>query len=243
MRTNHVRTAVVTGLREYARTPVLLALLVVAPAYLVGLFGYAAPDTPVPVDTPGGGRTVVPLADVLTILGVVLVAAMVGGLVGLFVVQSATAADGRLVVAGFPPASILLARGTILTMAAAATVGISMAVAVNVFTPVSALGLAMAGLLTALIYGAVGVVVGTQVDQLAGVWVLLFAPLLDIVLYQNPLATETTVVATLLPGHATMRIAVGAGVGSGVDWAAVATAVTYLVALTAVAVGLYSRST
>lgn len=82
MRTNHVRTAIAAGLREYVRTPVLLALLVVAPVYLVGLFEYAAPDTPIPVDVPNGSQTMAPLADVLTVLGVVFVAAMVGGLVG-----------------------------------------------------------------------------------------------------------------------------------------------------------------
>jgi len=243
MRTSHVQTAIATGLREYARTPVLLALLVVAPAYLVGLFGYAAPDTLVPVDVPNSGQTMVPLADVLTALGVVLVAAMVGGLVGLFVVQSATNADGRLVIAGFAPASILLARGTLVAAAATATVSVSMAVALVVFSPANALGLAVAGLLTALSYGLVGVVVGTQVDRLAGVWILLFAPLLDVVLYQNPLAAETKTLATLLPSHAAMRLAVDAGFGSGLDWSPLVPAVMYFVGTAVVATVLYYRRT
>lgn len=135
-----------------------------------------------------------------------------------FVVQSATDADGRLVIAGFAPVSILLARGTLVAIAASTTVGVSMAVALFVFTPTNILGLAVAGLLTALIYGLVGIVVGTQVDQLAGVWILLFAPLLDVVLFQNPLASETKTLATLLPSHATMRLDVDAGFESRFAW-------------------------
>ncbi|MDS0478378.1 hypothetical protein [Natrinema sp. 1APR25-10V2] len=46
-------------------------------AYLVSLYGHAALDTPVPVVIPNGGQTMALLADVLTGLGVVLVAAMV----------------------------------------------------------------------------------------------------------------------------------------------------------------------
>jgi hypothetical protein len=243
MRTSHVRTAVVTGLREYARTPVLLAILVVAPAYLVGLFGYAAPDTPVPVDVPNGGQTTAPLADVLTLLGVVLVAAMVSGLVGLFVVQSATDADGRLVIAGFAPTSILLARGTLVGVAASATVAVSMVVALLVFSPVNVLGVAVAGLVTALIYGLIGVIVGTQVDRLAGVWILLFVPLLDVVLFQNPLATEAKTLATILPSHATMRLAVDAGFGTGFAWANLGSAVGYLLVVATISTLFYYRST
>jgi ABC-2 type transport system permease protein len=243
MRTSHVRTAVATGLREYARTPVLIALLLIAPAYLIGLFGYAAPNTPVPVEIPNGGQVMVPLADMLTILGVVLVAAMVGGLVGLFVVQSATEADGRLVIAGFDPVSLLLARGALLAVAATTTVGISMVVTVALFTPANVLGLAVAGFLTALIYSLVGVIVGTQVDRLAGVWILLFAPLLDVVLFQNPLATETKTFATVLPSHATMRFAVDAALEPGLKWTPIVTATGYLAILTAVAAFLYAKKT
>jgi ABC-2 type transport system permease protein len=243
MRTSHVRTAVVAGLREYVRTPVLLAILVVAPAYLVGLFGYAAPDTPVPVEIPSGGQTLAPLSNVLTLLGVVMVGAMVGGIVGLFVVQSATDADARVAIAGFAPGSILLARGILIAVAASATVAVSLAVALLVFSPASILGVALAGLLTALVYGLIGVVVGTQVDRLAGVWILLFVPLLDIVLFQNPLATETKTLATVLPAHATMQLSVGAGFGGGIEVAQLVTALGYLSGVAVLATLLYYRRT
>ena len=184
-----------------------------------------------------------PLADVLTVLGVVLVTAMVGGPVGLFVIQSATDADGHPVIAGFAPTSILLAGGTLVAIAASATVGVSMAVALFVFTPANILGLAVAGLLTALIYGLVGVVVGTQVDRLAGVWILLFAPLFDVVLFQNPLATETKTLAILLPSYATMRLAVDAGFGSSFAWIILGGTIKCLTVVAIISTITYYRST
>lgn len=236
-----VRTAITMGVREYIRTPVLLGLLLVLPAYLIGLFGYAGPDTPVPVQIPSAGQTTVPLANVITVLGVVLVTAIVGGLVGLFVVQSATDADNRLIIAGVDPASLLIARGALVLIAAVGAVGVSLGVTLVTFDPAHLGGLAVAGLLTALIYGMLGIIVGSQVDLLAGVWILLFAPLLDVVLFQNPLATETKAVATLLPAHATMRLATDAGFGTGIDWTPVAGAVGYLAVTTIVATLLYYR--
>jgi len=239
MGVSEVRTAVAMGLREYRRTPVLLALLVVLPAYLVGLFGYAAPTTPVPLDVPGGGETTVALADALSVLGVQLVTGMVGGLVGLFVVHSATDADGRLVVSGFDPASLLFARGALVVVAAAASVAVSLGVLALTFTPANVTGLVVSGLLTATVYGMVGIVVGSQVDLLAGVWVIVFLPLLDVALFQNPLATETTTLATVLPAHAPMRLAVDASFVSGIDWAPLATALGYLAVTTVVATARY----
>lgn len=243
MPTRQVRVAISTGLREFGRTPVLLALLVVAPAYLIGLFGYLAPETPSPVDVPGAGQLLVPLANVLTVGGVTLVNALVGGLVGLFVVQSATDADGRLVIAGFQPASLLLARGTLIGVAAVVTGTVSLAVALVTFEPANLAVLAAAGLLTALTYGMVGVIVGSQVDTLPGIWILLFVPFLDVYLFQNPLATETTTLATVLPAHATTTLALDAAFEAGIQWSNLTAAVAYLLVTTAVATALYYRAT
>lgn len=236
-----VRTAVVMGLREYRRTPVLLALLVGLPAYLVGLFGYLAPETPVPVDVPGAGRTTVALTHGLSVLGVELVAGMVGGLVGLFVIESAAEADGRLVVAGFAPSSLVVARGLVVLAAGVAVVGVSLGVLLLTFVPANLLALAVAALLTATLYGMVGITVGSYVDTLAGVWILLFVPLVDLALFQNPLATGSRTLATLLPAHAPMRLALDGAFAAGVDWSTLAAGVGYLLVATAVAVTLYYR--
>lgn len=243
MRTRHIQTAVATGLREYARTPVLIALLLFAPAYLIGLFGYLAPETPTPIDVPSTGQLVVPLADVLTVGGVLVANALVGGLVGLFVVQSATDADGRLVIAGFEPASLLLARGTLVGVAAVATVTVSMAVTLLFFEPASVFMLAISGLLTALTYGMVGIIVGSQVDTLPGVWILLFVPILDVHLFQNPLATETKPIATILPAHSTTNLATDAAFEAGIRLMNLGTAIAYLVVTTVIATALYYRVT
>jgi ABC-2 type transport system permease protein len=239
MRVRRIRTAIGTGVRSYLRTPVLLALIVIAPAYLIGLFGVLAPDTPVPLEVPGAGATTVPLSNALTVLGVVLSSALVGGFVGLFVIQSASDADGRLVIAGFEPSSLLLARAALVAFAAAVTVGVSMGVVSLIFEPASPVVLAVAGMLMGLTYGAVGVVIGSQVDLLPGVWILLFAPLLDVVLFQNPLASETDPLAPFLPGHWAMALATDAGFVSGTQSGTLFGGVAYLGVMTVVAMGVY----
>lgn len=107
----------------------------------------------------------VPLADQLVVLGVVLSTA----LVGLFVVQSAADADGRLAIAGFEPVLLFLARVVLLSIAGAASVTVSLTVAVLLFTPMNVLVLAAAAWFTAITYGIVGVIVGSQLDKLPGV--------------------------------------------------------------------------
>ena len=243
MRTGNITTAIGAGLREYLRTPVLLGVLVVAPAYLIGLFGYLAPDTPAPVSVPGSGRMMIPLGDVLAILGVVLTTALVGGLIGLFVVQSAADGDGRLVIAGFPQISLLIARGSLVGIASATTVLVAIPTVLLSFEPSSVVLLGITGLLTALTYGMIGIAVGSQVDLLAGVWILLFVPLLDVVLFQNPLATETNQLATVLPGHTPMKLAMDAGFGSGIEWMNLIHASGYLAIVTGIATVLYYRKT
>jgi ABC-2 type transport system permease protein len=243
MRTSDITAATVASIREYVRTPVLLAILLVAPAYLVGLFGYLAPDTPIQITVPGSGLVAVPLADQLVVLGVVLSSALVGGLVGLFVVQSAADADGRLTIAGFEPASLFLARVLLLCLAGTATVTVSMVVAVLLFSPENVVAMAAAAWFTAVTYGMVGVVVGSLVDKLPGVWVLIFTPLLDIVLFQNPLATETKTLATVLPAYSPMRLATDAAFGVGVQSHLATSSTMYLLVTMGVAALLYHRVT
>jgi hypothetical protein len=89
----------------------------------------------------------------------------------------------------------------------------------------------------------IGIAVGSQVDLLAGVWILLFVPLLDVVLFQNPLATEMNQLATVLPGHTPMKLAMDAGFGSGIEWMNLIHASGYLAIVTGIATVLYYRKT
>ncbi|WP_459193021.1 hypothetical protein [Halosimplex sp. J119] len=228
--------AFVGGLREYARTPVLLALFVFLPAYLIGAFTRLVPSTTVPLDVPGAGTQTVAMTDVYAVFMVPLVGALVGALAGVFLMQTAREADARLVVAGARPASVVLARFGLLAVVGALVAAVSVATAATVFVPERPLLVALATLQAALVYGLLGVLAGLVVDRLAGVYLALFGTMLDVFLVQNPLA-DPPGYARLLPGHAPVELAVDAGfsteialstVGDGFAWVLVIGGVTAL---------------
>ncbi|WP_436907807.1 ABC transporter permease [Halosimplex marinum] len=219
--------AFTSGVREYARTPVLLALFVFLPAYLIGAFTRLVPATTAPLDVPGGGTQTVEMASVYAVFMVPLVGALVGALAGVFLMQTARDADARLVVAGANPASVLLARFGLLAVVGTVVAGVSVGTAATVFVPERPLALAGATLLAALVYGLLGVLAGLVVDRLAGVYLALFGTMLDVFLVQNPLA-DPPEYARLLPGHAPVELAVDAGFSTDVALSTAGEGAVYL---------------
>lgn len=208
--------AFASGLREYARTPVLLALFLFLPAYLIGAFTRLVPSTTVPVAVPGDGAVPLAMADVYAVFMTPLVGALVGALAGIFLLQSTRAADGRLVVAGARPRQVLLARLGLLAAVGAVVAGVAVATAATAFVPERPVVLFGATLLGALVYGLLGALAGIVVDRLAGVYLALFGTMIDVFLVQNPLA-EAPGYAVALPGYAPVELAVDAGFSASVS--------------------------
>lgn len=239
---SRVTTAVEMGLREYRRTPVLLALLVFLPAYLVGLFALVAPDSPAAVHV--GGETVrTELTTALPAFTAPMAAALVTGIAGLFLMRATADADARLVLAGYRPWQVVLARlGLLGTVSAVATV-VAVAVARLFVTPAAIAWFVAAVFLTGLVYGAVGAVAGLVLGRLAGVYAILFGSMVDLFLFQNPLATDAPEVATYLPGHFPLTLAVDAAFAPGVDASAAAWSLGAVAVLTAAASLAFYRAT
>jgi len=210
------RTTFEMGLREYVRTPVLLALLVFLPAYFVAVFARVVPDDTVPV-TVAGETLQVGMQAVVAALMAPMATALVGGVAGLFLMRSAKAADTRLAIVGTSLPEILAARGGVLAVAAVAASLVSTAVVAVTHVPEQVGWFLAATALTGLVYGTVGALAGLVFNRLAGVYVLMFGPLLDIFLAQSPLSTETHAVAPYLPGHYPLELAFDAAFTVGVD--------------------------
>ncbi|MFB6075264.1 MAG: hypothetical protein ABEJ89_09645 [Haloarculaceae archaeon] len=236
-----VGAALRAGVREYRRTPVLLALLVALPAYAIWVFAVVAPDTAAPLAL-DGGTVRVALGEALPAFMTPMVAALVTGIAGLFVMQTAAETDARLVVAGYRPVELVLARlGLLLGVSALAT-AVSVGVMLTAFDPKHLAWFAGATALTALIYGMVGVLAGVALDRLPGVYLILFGALVDLFLFQNPLATDPPALATYLPGHFPLQLATQAGFAASVDFGSLPGALVALVALTALATVAFYRS-
>lgn len=211
-------TAAVVGGREVLRDPALLGLLVVLPAYFVGVWGEIVPDDELPLSIPtaSGSETVtVSLADAMVATMAPVAAALLVGIAGLFLVQRTTETDRRLGIVGYGRVELLASRIAVLGAVAAVVVAIASVATTYHLWPASPGWFVVAVALVAGAYGAVGLALGHVLDKLPGVYVLLFAPTIDVVVLQNPLA-ESPDWAAWLPGHHATQLALSAAFADSV---------------------------
>ncbi|MFC7132588.1 MULTISPECIES: ABC transporter permease [Salinibaculum] len=235
-------TALAMGVREYRRMPVLLALMVALPAYIIVVFAALVPDTTVPLAVPGEGTQMASMVEVYVAMFTPMVAGLVGAIAGLFLMRATREADSRLIIAGYRPREVLVARTGLL-----AVVGVfvtAVAVGATFVTPLSVAHFGwfvVATLLGALVYGLFGVLAGLVFDRLAGVYVVLFGSMIDMFVFQNPMVADEAAVAPYLPGHVPLELAIDAGFGT-VELGSVALGVAYLAVLGVVSLGAFYRS-
>lgn len=237
-----VSTAVSMGVREFRRTPVLLALLAFLPAYIIGAFVLLVPDVDVPA-TIDGTRLTVPMTDFAAAFMTPVTVAILSGIVGLFLVQTSQAADDRLRLAGYTATDLVVSRVGTLGLGIVVVTMASVVVAVFAFTPESTVPFVAATLLVGLTYGILGVVVGIVLGRLGGVYVMLFSPMVDVLLFQNPLATDAPEWTKLLPSHYATNALFDAAFTSSIDVWDFGGAVAYTVALLVIGVLVFYQAT
>jgi hypothetical protein len=235
------RTTFEMGLREYVRTPVLLALFLFLPAYFITVFTRVMPDRTVPVEVAGEGLQI-GMKAIVAALMTPMAAALVGGVAGLFLMRSASEADTRLSVVGASVPEILAARGGVLALAAVLASLVATGVMAVTHVPEQPAWFLAATVLAGLVYGVFGALVGLVLNRLAGVYVLMFGPLLDIFLAQSPLSAETHAVAPYLPAHYPMELAFDAAFTASVDPAPLLWGLVYLAAVAALAALAFRRT-
>lgn len=160
-------------LREYYRTPLNLALLVVIPMLLILSFGESLGRLAGIFDialTAGMGQS----------MGAMWAAAFLTGIMGFFMMAGARDADRRLVRAGYSTVEVVLLRfGAVALLALLATLA-SYTVLLTQLTPTDSAQTVLVIYLGALIYGAVGILIGSLIaGELEGSFALLFFFVLD----------------------------------------------------------------
>jgi ABC-2 type transport system permease protein len=235
-----VGTALRSGATELRRTPLLLALLVVAPAYVIYVFTLAAPEGPAIVHV--NGETVqTTLPKAFPAFTTPMTAALLASITGLFLMQTAASADSRLAVAGYRAYQVVLARLGLLVGVAAVATAVSVGVMLTAFTPEHLAWFVLGTGLTALVYGMVGVLAGVVLDRLPGVYLILFGSMIDLFIFQNPLATDPPDAATLLPGHYPLQVVMEAGFTDSVALEPLGWTLGYLAIVTALATLAFFR--
>ena len=238
-------TATRLGFREQARRPLLIVLLVILPFFFITRAIAATEETPRLIGLPGGEHVVTNMRDIHGALMAAITVAFLAGLCGVFAMRSAREADRRLVVAGFTPAQAVLPRIAVLAAATAIVLVVSLLVTALSFTPESWLAFAAGTLLVGLIYACLGALAGALFGQLGATYLILFAALLGMGIFQNPMFGDGTPggAAVLFPEYGAARMIVSGSFSAGFHaWGELALALAWLALLVA-GVGLVLRRT
>jgi hypothetical protein len=230
------------GLREYGRTPVLVALLAFLPAYFVGIFVYVLPASEIPVTIDGSGPTLLPTIEVYGVLLIPMMGALIGGLAGLFVMLTARDADGRLVVAGYRPVHLVIARYALIAIAGLMAIGVSLVVLSIEFVPERVGWVIAVSLLLALTYGMLGTLSGLVLSRLAGVYTMLMLPMIDVFFFQNPMVEDPHWIAKYLPAYGVIEVAADAGFTTNVNADPLVWSIAYFVWAAFLATAAFYRS-
>lgn len=223
--------AVRTSVIEYARTPLLWVLLVVAPVALISLSLAITPARPTPLRL-AGAPAIVSMAQLHGAVMVPITVGFLAGVTGLLVVLGSAQADRRLVLAGFHPAEVLAGRLAVIVAGTVLATGVALGVTAAGFTPHSWPLFAVSALLVGLTYATVGVLLGPLVGKLGGLYLVLVLPFIDIGVGQDPMLGATLPGwGRVLPSHPASMLLLRAAFGSGIDWLQLAAAVGWLAAL------------
>jgi ABC-type transport system involved in cytochrome c biogenesis ATPase subunit len=232
LRSRMTRTAAFA--REQLRAPFTLALLVAVPTVFVFVSSGVLADF---AEALGGGLA----ADAASALSAGWAAAFIAGTLGFFQAASSRGADRRLALAGAGPYSVAVSRisaSLALALVAAAAGFAALVLRTGVAHPWHA---AAAVLAFALIYVAVGIVIGSLIaSPLEGSLAVAFVFLLD--MFSGPGMAEQAAPYSLSCKAADILITAGLGRGSsGEDWLKLAAVVAAALAVSLAAFAWTAR--
>src|SRR5829696_6028037 len=187
-----VITATRMGLREQARRPLLLVLLVGLPFFFITRAIATTEATPRLIGLPHVGLTLTTMRDVHGADMAAITIAFLASLCGVFVMNSARRVDRRLVVAGFRPLQALIPRLVVLAAATVLVVLVSSTVTALSFTPRSWPAFVAGNLLVGLTYGSLGALAGALLGPLAATYTMLLGSMLDLGIAQNTMFGDGT---------------------------------------------------
>jgi ABC-2 type transport system permease protein len=218
------------ALIEQGRNRLALGLLLVFVPIWDWLFGALIPDTPVAFKLQSTGAFLQVNGHDLTVLtsgfnAITLIVA--------FMIFAATrrnaAFDRRLVLSGLPQ-PVAIAAKTTAVIVIAAVISLYATLVMEIFWRPQGFGAVWLGyLLDALIYGALGLLLGVLVaSELAGFFLIIMVSLMDTFLQapvENPLANKDFLAA--FPSFGPMQVAVSGGFGHGIAGGAIVLAIAW----------------
>ena len=225
-------TAARFALIEQGRNRFALGLLIVFVPIWDALFGTMISGDPVAFKLQSTGAFLQVNGHNLTVLasGFNAITLIVGFMI--FTVTRRNAAfDRRLTLAGLPQPVAIAAKTTAIIVVAALVSLYATLVMALFWRPESLAAIWLGYLLDALIYGALGLLLGVLVSsELAGFFLIIMVSLMDTLLQapiENPLANKDFLAA--FPSYGPMQVAVSGGFGHGVPSGSVLLALAWFV--------------
>lgn len=195
------------AIRDQVRRPLIPILLVVVPAFIVFWSVSITQPESRRIELAGGVWVTTTMRALHGPEMAKFTVAFVAALVGAFVMQASRQGDSRLVAAGLPARSAMLARLFVLLAATAIVVTVAALVTALRFTPFSWPPVVAALVLTGLIYGSIGILAGALLDRLATTYVILFVVMVDLSVVQTPMFhASPSRFAPLLPGYGPTQV-------------------------------------
>lgn len=171
------------GMREKFRNPILVGLMIFLPAYFIFLAGQVMPDHQVFLGFIGEQRSMV---DVYPVSFTPVTASLVTALFGLFIMLEAKDTDQRLLVAGATRFQIIISRFLIILTVSVLVTAISIGIMMISFSPENTTMFFLVTIGISLIYGNIGMIAGTLLDKMSGVYAMLILVTMDAGVFQNP---------------------------------------------------------
>lgn len=212
-----IRLATAMGLRDLARRPLIIVLLVVTPVIFISRAIANTETLPKRVQLADGSTVMTTMQALHGADMTIITVAFLAGLVGVFIMNSARQADSRLARAGFGSVETTLARLAVLLTCTILVTAVSLAVTSRSFTPSQWPWFAVANLLGGVTYAGIGALASGLLGRVGATYLLLFAAMLDLGIAQNPMfgSGSPPEWAIILPGYPSTRAVMDAALSPG----------------------------
>lgn len=216
-RRGRVLLAAQMNMRDLRRRPLILVLLVVTPITFISRAIANTEPIQRTISLADGSTVTTTMRSIHGADMTLIAVAFLAGLVGVFIMNAARQADGRLVRAGFSAGEAVFARLVVLVLCTLIVVGVSLAVTAKDFTPQHWAWFGVGTLVVALTFAGLGALASSLFGRVGATYLLLFLAMLDLGIVQNPMfgAGSPPTWAVALPGYPGTRTVMSAALSHG----------------------------
>jgi len=199
--------------KQIFRSRLLVVLMFFLPLYFIVTMNVVHPERPIMIPI-GDVLAMGILSDLATMTVVTVVVSLLCGVFGFFIIKESRT-DPRLKIVGFSDFEILGSKLLLLSGVVLFTTAFSFLVMFYLTIPENITWFLIGVLLAGANYSFIGVLAGFFLNKLPGMYLMLFMPTLDLMLFQSPMVDRDLIGEWVkyLPGHNPMRIVLRASLG------------------------------